>query len=204
MTVVLRWNDLDLALAARESSPREIARHAEALAAFYNAPHNRAMLSATSDMTPHGVESWAAELRAAGGLHFLLELDGALVGDADLRHIGGGKAEFAIVIGERQGHGLGTRFAAMLHRHAFERLGMSELFVSIVPENRISVRLFEKLGYGLDTSADARRFAEGPSDLVLSLRPSEFGPLWSERLMAMTTTEHPPLARAVGAGEIWG
>ena len=166
----------DGVLVALEPTAEEVREHAPALAAAYNDPHNSAMMGNTTAMSPLDVIDHFASLRASGGRPFLLLDGGALAGDADLRHIERGQAEMAILVAPRaaQGRGLGTRFARMLHAFGFGTLGLERVFVTILPQNAASLRLFEKLGYALDASAEARAFAEGPSDVSLSLARAAF------------------------------
>jgi RimJ/RimL family protein N-acetyltransferase len=98
------------------------------------------------------------------------------VGDADLRGIGGGHAELAIMIGDRalQGRGLGTAFGVMAHALAFRTLGLTRTYVSILPENAASRRLFERLGYVLDDTPAARAIADEPTDVTMSLERARF------------------------------
>ncbi len=70
---------------------------------------------------------------------------------------------------QSQGKGLGTRFAIMVHRFAFAQLGLRRVYASIVPANVASRRVFEKLGFTLDASAEARAFADEPGDIVMSI-----------------------------------
>jgi RimJ/RimL family protein N-acetyltransferase len=163
-------------LVAIEPLPSEVAAHAEALAAAYNERHNRAMMAHSSEMSPADVAEHYALLAAEGSRPFLLLRDGALAGDADLRHIGTESAEFAILIAERQaqGRGLGTAFARMLHAFAFRVLGLDRVIVTVVPENAASLRLFEKIGYRRDDSPEARACVDDPADVSLSLGREEF------------------------------
>ena len=167
------------ALRAVEPTSTEVAKVASRLASFYNEPHNQAMLaheeaSAVSDVVAH-----YRGLASEGAHAFLLEFNGAMVGDADLRHVEVGQAEFAILIGDRtiQGKGLGTRFGIMLHAFAFRALGLRRLYASIIPANAASLRLFEKLGYERDDSAAARRYIDEPDDVTLSLAFERFDDL---------------------------
>ncbi len=166
----------DDVLMALEPTAEEVREHAPALAAAYNDPHNGAMMAHTAEMSPADVIEHFAALRASGGRPFLLFQGGALAGDADLRHIERGHAEMAILVAARaaQGRGLGTRFARMLHAFAFGTLGLERVFVTILPENAASLRLFEKLGYTPDGSPEARAFADDPSDVSLSLARASF------------------------------
>jgi RimJ/RimL family protein N-acetyltransferase len=134
--------------------------------------------------------------RAAGGRSFLLQQSGQLVGDGDLRNIEGSTAELAIMIGGRtaQGRGLGTRFAVMLQAFAFQVLALERLYVSIIPANTASRRLFDKLGYQPDDSPEARTFIDDETDLTLSLERSRFERERRAELAELTSYE-----RAAGA-----
>ena len=173
------WQTPDGGLRAYTPTVEEITRFAPGLAAFYNDAYNREMMSNTVAMSPGEVVEHFQSLRAAGGLPFLLEREGELFGDADFRHLGGGTAEFAILIGRRpeQGKGLGTRFALLLHALAFGPLDLERVFVSIIPANLPSQRLFAKLGYQPDHGPAARAFAEDESDVTLSLGRDAFASL---------------------------
>ncbi len=171
------WRTAEACLRAYTPTAGEVTRFAPMLAAFYNETYNRQMMSGTVAMSPDEVVAHFHSLGEAGGLPFLLEQDGELAGDADFRHLSGQAAEFAILIGRRhqQGQGLGTRFALLLHALAFGQvLGLERLFVSIIPANLPSQRLFAKLGYLPDQSPAARAFAEVASDLTLSLGRDAF------------------------------
>ena len=178
------WRTPDAGLRAYTPTVEEVARRAPALAAFYNDAYNRAMMSNTVAMSPDEVVEHFASVRAAGGLPFLLEREGELAGDADFRHVDGTSAEFAILIGRRpeQGKGLGTRFALLLHALAFGPLALARVFVSIIPANLPSQRLFAKLGYQPDHSPAARAFAEAESDVTLSLGREAFALLHGSAL----------------------
>jgi RimJ/RimL family protein N-acetyltransferase len=163
-------------LRALEPTRAEVVAAASRLAGYYNEPYNRAMLSHAEDMSAHDVVAHYRGLAAEGGRPFLLEHEGALVGDGDLRRVERGRAEAAILVGERsvQGKGLGTRFGVMLHAFAFRALGLARVYASIIPANAASLRLFEKLGYERDDSRVARRYADERSDVTLSLAPARF------------------------------
>jgi RimJ/RimL family protein N-acetyltransferase len=168
MAHVACWDALSLF----EPTPDEVRAHAARLAADYNEPTNRALMTNETDMSPEDVVTMFEEMWAEGGHPFLL-LDGAaLVGDCDFRELdGAGNAEFAVMIGPRgaQGRGLGTRFGIMAHAVAFGPLGLRRVYAAIRPENAGSLRMFEKLGYARDESDAARRYAEAPDDVCLSI-----------------------------------
>jgi RimJ/RimL family protein N-acetyltransferase len=159
-----------------EPTMAEVAGHAPQLSAYYNEPHNRAMLAHTQTMQVEDVIAHYRALRGEEGRPLLLLCDQRLVGDADLRGIGGGHGELAIMIGDRtlQGRGLGTAFGIMAHALAFRILGLTRTYVSILPENAASRRLFERLRYATDTSPAARAIADEPSDVTMSLERTRF------------------------------
>jgi RimJ/RimL family protein N-acetyltransferase len=174
--VRIEWSSQGEVLAAVEPTPAEVAAGAGELAAAYNDAHNRVMMAHTAEMSAAEVVAHYASMAQAGARPFLLLRDGALAGDADLRHIAGGRAEFAILVAARaaQGRGLGTRFALMLHAFAFRALGLQRVYVTIVPGNAASRRLFEKLGYQPDDTPGARAYADDETDVSLSIARADF------------------------------
>lgn len=166
----------DLELAAFEPTAHEIVHASSLLAGFYNDPHNRAMMANTVAMTADDVVLHFGSLGRSGGRPFLLAVDGKTVGDADFRHISVTTAEFAILVGERslQGMGLGLGFGILLHALAFQAFALERVFVSIIPQNVASLRLFAKLGYTADDSELARSFVDDASDLTFSLGREAF------------------------------
>jgi RimJ/RimL family protein N-acetyltransferase len=178
-------------LAAIEPTPDEVSAAAEELASAYNEPHNRAMIANTTDFTPDDVAEHFATMRAEGARPFLLHRDGVLMGDADLRHVARGRAEFALLIASRasQGKGLGTRFALMLHAFAFRALAIERMYVTIVPENVASLRVFAKLGYTEDASDEARAFTDDARDVSMSLTHREFERAYGETLRAVRVSD---------------
>jgi RimJ/RimL family protein N-acetyltransferase len=172
----IEWSTDAGELVAIEPTPADVATHAAALAAGYNEPANAALMGHDEEMEPADVIEHFAEMADEGARTFLLFRDGALVGDADLRHFHDGAAEFAFMIAARnvQGKGLGTRFALMIFACGFAKLGLRRLYASLVPQNAASKRVFEKLGCALDDSAEARYFADEPGDLVLGIDRAVF------------------------------
>jgi RimJ/RimL family protein N-acetyltransferase len=164
-----RWGPLSLI----EPTDEEVRTYAARLAADYNEPVNRALMTNETEMSEADVVEMFGEMRAEGGRPFLLFDDEALVGDCDFREVdsAGGSAEFAIMIGPRgsQGRGLGTRFGIIAHAVAFGPLGLRRVYAAIRPENAGSLRMFEKLGYARDDGAEARRYAEASDDVCMSI-----------------------------------
>ena len=171
--LVVEWQTPGDRLRVFEPTREEIARGLED---FYNDANNQSMMANTVAMTTHEVVEHFEGLRRKGGRPFLLERDGAVLGDADLRHITAQTAEFAILIGQRpeQGKGIGTRFAILLHALAFHGLGLERIFVSIIPANLPAQRLFAKIGYTGDDSPAARAFTDAQTDLTLSMSRATF------------------------------
>lgn len=163
-------------LEAIEPTPREVEAAAAALAEAYNDPHNAPLLGHTEVLDAADVVDHYAEHAATGARQFLLHAGGVLVGDADLRGLRRGAAEFAFLIATRatQGRGLGTRFAQMIHTFGFATLGLDVIYASVAPANVASLRVFAKLGYHEDASPRARRYADEPGDVVLSIDRATF------------------------------
>lgn len=168
----ITWHELT----AIEPTPAELAQHADALSRGYNDPSNAELMGHTAAISPAEVVESYAESIANGMRAFLLFERGALAGDADLRGIRGGSAEFAFMIAapSAQGKGLGTRFARMVHAFGFATLGLERIYASVVPHNVASRRVFEKLGYVVDDSPAAREYADEPGDIVLALDRASF------------------------------
>ena len=163
-------------LAAIEPTLDDVAAHAAGLARGYNDPRNARLLGHDEPVPEDEVVAHFEAVHDEGGRAFLLFRDGTLAGDADLRGLRGGDAEFAFMIATpaEQGKGLGTKFATMIHALAFARLGLARVYASIVPDNVASRRVFEKLGYIVDPSPAARAFAEQADDIVMSIDKDAF------------------------------
>jgi RimJ/RimL family protein N-acetyltransferase len=163
-------------LRAFEPTADEVRAAASQLSSYYNDAHNRAMLTHAHELSGEEVIACYGESRERGDRLFLLEQEGVLVGDADFRNADATSAEFAILIGARtlQGRGLGRKFTTMLHAWAFRALGLDRVYVTILPANQASVRLFERLGYRPDSSPRARRLIDEEGDLTLSVERSFF------------------------------
>jgi RimJ/RimL family protein N-acetyltransferase len=173
----VEWEQGEQTLTAVEPTDDELRRAAPVLAASYNDSHNRVMMGHDDEPhTPGDVVAYYEQLRIEGGRPFLLHVDGALMGDADFRNLADVTGEFAIMIGGRasQGHGLGTRFALMLHAFGYDVLGLERIYISVIPANTASRRLFEKLGYQPDDSPEARALIDDETDLTMSLARSAF------------------------------
>jgi RimJ/RimL family protein N-acetyltransferase len=172
------WNRPEGRLEAREPMRAEVEAAALDLSAWYNEAHNRVMMASEEEMGIADVSEHYEGVWQRGGRNFLLYAEGLLMGDADLRHMEAASrtAEFAIMIGERSAHGrgFGTRFALMLHALAFDKLDLDRIYVSIIPANHGSLRLFQKLGYAPDSSPAARSYVERADDVVMSLGRTAF------------------------------
>jgi len=111
-----------------------------------------------------------------GGEQFFLYRGEAFAGDADLREHLGREGELAILIASRgeQGKGLGTRFAIMLHALAFRVMELERVYVTILPQNAASRRLFAKIGYAVDDSSEARGYVDEELDVSMSIGRHDF------------------------------
>lgn len=170
------WETPAGALLAIEPTPAEITAHSLALSGGYNDPANAELMGHANAISPGEVVDSYAESIAGGMRAFLLFVDGAFAGDGDLRNFRGTTAEFAFMIAlpAAQGKGLGTRFATMIHAFGFTRLELQRIYASVVPHNTASKRVFEKLGYRVDESPEAREYADEPGDIVLVLERTVF------------------------------
>jgi RimJ/RimL family protein N-acetyltransferase len=182
----ITWSTAIGELVAIEPRHDELARHAGALAAAYNDPHNAPLLGHAEDLDDDDVIGHYEDVTAGCGRYFLVFQDGALVADGDLRKVGDGAAEFAflVVSPAAQGKGLGTRIATMIHAFGFTRMGLHRIYASIIPDNVASRRVFEKLGYRLDDSPAARAYADEPGDITMAIDRLTF-----ERLHAPAMAE---------------
>jgi RimJ/RimL family protein N-acetyltransferase len=174
--VEVKYQHAQSLLRAFEPTLEEVRLAATRLSGFYNDAHNRTMLTHEDDLSAEKVVEYYGESRTGGDRLFLLEQDGELIGDADFRNFDAESAEYAILIGARnlQGRGLGRKFTTMLHAWAFRGLGLDRVFVTILPANRASIRLFEQLGYELDNGPRARSLIDEESDVTLSIQRSAF------------------------------
>lgn len=172
----VEWVAGESKFAVLEPTMEEVGAYAQRLADFYNEPTNRALLTNTHHFSAEDVVDQFSEMRATGDRPFLLMVDGALVGDCDLRNIERHTAEYAVMVGARalQSKGLGTRFGLMVMALAFDRLGLQRVYASVRPDNWGSLRMFEKLGYVVDARPAARRYAEAPDDVCVSISASAF------------------------------
>ncbi len=130
----------------------------------------------TEPFSPSEVVEHYRAMLAEGARPFLLFLQDDLVGDADLRGFRGDAAEFAFLVAarERQGKGLGTRLALIIHTFAFKTLRLERVYASISPGNRASRRVFEKIGYSVEDGAEARSFADEPEDVIMGIHRTAF------------------------------
>ena len=146
------------------------------LASAYNEPENARLMGHDELLTPEDVVEHYRTIIEQGGRPFLLYLDGVLIGDADLRGIRAGAAEFAFLIAsrDRQGKGLGTKLALMVHAAAFTVLALHRIYASVDPTNPASRRALEKLGYRASDTEEARSFVDGPGDVTLVLERETF------------------------------
>ena len=172
----LTWDREDRSFEAVEPDVSLVARSAEQLRDWYNASENASMMDGSGEMSRGDVIEFWRELRAAGGRGFLAFVDGRLVGDADLRRIHDGAAEFALMIGPaaEKGRGIGRTLASMIHVFAFRELALTRVFVPPRRDNHRVRALNAYLGYELDESERARAFADGPDSETYSLAAEAF------------------------------
>jgi RimJ/RimL family protein N-acetyltransferase len=180
----IAWSTAAGELLAIEPRADELAPHTGTLAAAYNDPRNAPLLGHTDDLDDEDVIDHHEDVTTTGGRYFLVFQDGALVADGDLRKVGGGAAEFAFLVTSpaAQGKGLGTRIATMIHAFGFTRLGLERIYASIIPGNTASRRVFEKLGYHVDTSPAGRAYADEPGDITMAIDRATFARLHAQAM----------------------
>ncbi len=176
MRLIVDWQRADGAYRVLEPDLAELEARAMQIATAYNDPYNKAMMDNREDFSASRVLDLWQGMRNAGGRPFLLYRDGLWMGDADFRGIEDGHAEFAIMIGPRaaQGKGVGTAFGVMLHALAFRVWRLKRVYVTILPANTPSQRLFARLGYRIDESATARGYADNDDDVSMSCDETDF------------------------------
>ncbi len=164
------WHRQDGIWRAFEPSAEQLDAYCPLLADAYNEPYNRAMMANEQAFTAEQVAALWKDMWRRGGRPFLLVRGDEWIGDADFRHVEDGCAEFAIMVGPRgrQGKGVGTAFAVMLHALAFRVWKLDRIYVTILPSNTASQRLFRKLGYQIDDSPKARSYTDQDDDVSMS------------------------------------
>ena len=187
----IEWTTEVGELTAFEPSVAEVTAYAVELAVGYNEPTNASLMGHTEALEVEEIVEHYADMAEAGARQFLLFRDGGIAGDADLRGIRNGTAEFAFMIGARavQGKGLGTRFALMINAFGFTQLGLHRIYASLVPHNTASRRVFEKLGYTVDDSPEAREYADEPNDLTMAIDRATFESFHQAQLAQIRISE---------------
>ena len=96
---------------------------------------------------------------------------------------------------EAQGRGQDIAEPARRRRQAEHRdegqrrqLDLARVYASVIPGNKASLRVFEKLGYAVDDSPAARAYADEPDDLVLVVDRAGFEQAYAEALAAIQIT----------------
>lgn len=175
-TVRLQWLREGRSFEAIAPDDELVHRHAAQLCGWYNAPENAAMMNGSGAMSHDDVIEFWRDLGADGGHGFFGYVDGELVGDADLRGLRAGTAEFAIMIGraESKGRGIGRALAEMVHVFAFRDLGLARLYVPPQRDNTRVHALNASLGYARDDSDAARAFADSPACETYSIAAAAF------------------------------
>jgi RimJ/RimL family protein N-acetyltransferase len=181
--LVLRTPRLDL----RPDDDAGLLELAEEARSGIHPPHLMPFLVPWTDAPPaeraRGTLQWhwtkRAELRPAKwNLHFLVRVDGRVVGTQEL-----GATEFAVTrevstgswLGMRhQGRGIGTEMRAAVLLFAFGHLGATRARSAAFVDNLASLRVSEKLGYRPDGTETVVRRGVATDDVRLLVTPGEF------------------------------
>lgn len=181
----IQWSVSDLGeLRAVKCDLKLLQLHSNWLAQCYNEPYNQEMMGNSQCFTSENVIEYYQESWQKGNLMFLLFVGDEIVGDADYRNCSKGCAEFVIMIGSRnwQGKSLGTNFGIMLHHFAFDFFQFKKIYSTILPQNKVSIKLFNKLGYSIDNTPAAKKFADSDVDLCFSISDNQFNNRYSNLL----------------------
>jgi RimJ/RimL family protein N-acetyltransferase len=88
------------------------------------------------------------------------------------------KAEFGIVIGERdvRGKGYGTEACAMIVKHGFERLSLNKITLGVLAEHTAAIRSYEKVGFRIEGTLREDVLLNGAyhNTVQMSILASEF------------------------------
>lgn len=70
----------------------------------------------------------------------------------------GKKATFGLLIGDKNywGKGLGTEVTDLVARYSFEELGLNEIDLGVVAENKSAIRVYEKVGFKIDKTENGK------------------------------------------------
>ena len=97
------------------------------------------------------IRSLLAYARTGGGLPFVMEVNGELVGQINVSGITWGSmcsASIGYWVSERvAGQGFTPRAVALVTDYCFRELGLHRIEICIRPENAASLRVVEKLGF---------------------------------------------------------
>ena len=160
---------------------------AAAYARWMNQPEVRRGLVSLGVATPQSQEKWVEENIEKGSsrepevVEFTVydSTDFTPVGTAGLLGIShaNGTAEFAIAIGERRGHGIGTEAARLVLDYAFNVLHLRNVLLETLEWNVAGLTAYEHAGFRRIGVRRGAAMSQGrPTDVVLmDAVPEEFG-----------------------------
>ena len=160
---------------------------AAAYARWMNQPDVRRGLDQRGVATPQSQEKWVEENIEKGAkrepdtVEFTVydRTDSAPVGTAGLIGINHahGNAEFAMLIGERRGQGLGTEAARLVLDFAFHVLQLRNVLLETLDWNAAGLAAYERAGFRRIGVRRGARISRGrPTDIVLmDAIPQDFG-----------------------------
>jgi diamine N-acetyltransferase len=160
---------------------------AASYARWMNQPEVRRGLNEMGVASPQSQEKWVDENleRSAKGEPDAVEFtvydrtDSAPVGTAALLGIGHahGNADFAIVLGERRGRGLGTDTTRLVLDYAFHVLQLRNVLLETLEWNVAGLTAYERAGFRRIGVRRGARISRGrPTDVVLmDAIPEDFG-----------------------------
>jgi len=99
-----------------------------------------------------------------GLVSFLVETQGQVTGDAQIRLTGDGNGELSWEVSrEHRGQGIGMRAVRLLIRYSFEELGLHRVVAYVEPDDRASLRIAGRAGLRREGYVRAARAPTAPT-----------------------------------------
>jgi [ribosomal protein S5]-alanine N-acetyltransferase len=101
----------------------------------------------------HDAEEWFRYVseELPGETSWVIEVEGALAGIANLHHLSGPDRNAMFAIGMLSpayiGHGLGVESSRLVLRHAFTTLGLHRIWLRVLSNNARAIRCYEACGF---------------------------------------------------------
>jgi UDP-4-amino-4,6-dideoxy-N-acetyl-beta-L-altrosamine N-acetyltransferase len=142
--------------------------------AWRNSPEVSAYMYSDHQIGQAEHDRWfSAALTAPDRRYWIIEMDGAPVGLANLARIdlANRRCEWAYYLGEAstRGRGLGSRIEYIVLRHVFETLGLNKLWCEVLLDNEGVWKLHESFGFVREALYRQHVFKDGRFQDVVGL-----------------------------------